>query len=164
MHRLIVTGWVALLEQKFQRVFLGLLATNVYLIVLLYVRPYKTELVDTLSIGSMFCLVFVFMGATVLELYEELSILYGDGASASVLGFSSQEQIVYVMIALTFVLLLLLTGLVLYHVINARALPIFRIMELHEPPELNLKTGMVWHLFLSRAFVREPERKELKPT
>ncbi|KAL1523059.1 hypothetical protein AB1Y20_018019 [Prymnesium parvum] len=114
IRRTILTGWVLLIDEdkKFARLLVAILITLAYFCALLVVKPYRFAEDNILAITSQLLLVFIFLAAILLHLFKAIEFRQGLAAAQQTMVFSSQEQIVSVIILATFAMLILLGALV----------------------------------------------------
>ena len=106
VQRLALSGFMQLVpdEIAFIRILCGLMITFVYLVLLQIMRPYRREDLSFIAVASQFALSQVFLGATCLELYQHLW-QESETIAARVLGFTSEEQIVLLLLIFNFAIL-----------------------------------------------------------
>ena len=152
-QRLILTGWVLLIPIEFDawRIFLGLLTAIAYLSLVQFVRPYKRKELNTLAIAAQFSLVCVFLGGAFIKLFSGDGVdgATCDGADASDANENNVLTIVGIMVAFNFFVLVMYVTLAAYQFSASSVLPSVRLMATGQTPELELHSGLRFHLFLS---------------
>ena len=126
----------------------GLVMTIIYLALLLATQPYKRRDLDMLANAAQFALVCVFLCATCLRLFQDWETEVDGGTVAKVLGFESTVQIVAMMLILNLSILLIAIFGISLQALLAHDVPTVRIVGSGDPPELQLYSGMHYHVFL----------------
>ena len=133
----------------FVRILGGLVLSIVYLCLLCSLKPFKRRDLDFLSICSQFSLVCVFLGATLLRLFQDIEMGPGHDWAVGVLGFESEVEIVAVMLVFNVSALLIALVGIMFQTIFDHDLPTLRLVETREVPDLDLSEGLRWHTFVS---------------
>jgi hypothetical protein len=158
LQRLIISGWLLLIPAHYEawRIFLGLLTAVGYLTLLQFVQPYKRATTNTIAIAAQFSLVCVFLGGTFIKVFvnangadECAAAADDDGNAADEANNRAKLRVVVIMIFFNFMVLTLFLGLALYQFTTIEVLPSVRLAETRLMPELRLKPGQTWHIFLS---------------
>ena len=124
----------------------------VYLVLVLFVKPYKRRDLDNLAIGSQFCLVCVLMGGIVIKLFDEIDEL-GPGYAQRVLGLSSATHVVPVMLVLNFSVLIIIVVSTSIQSTNGLGYGALQLSgDYHGSIDLSLSKGIEYHLFLSHCW------------
>ena len=138
----------------------GLLVALAYLTLLQFVRPYKRETINLLAIAAQFSLVCVYLGGAFVKVFAHPAAGAG-GAAAAADAASSEDssdddtavlRVVIIMVAFNFAVLTLYVSLAAYQFATRDALPQIRLVSSGQPPELRLRKGCKWHLFLSHVW------------
>ena len=148
--RSFVTGFVMLIpaEKSFVRTMVSLVFSLVALVVTLTACPYRRSEDNTLAVASMLMLVFTFLGAIVIKVFEEFSASDLE-LTRRVLGFGSVEGFVGMLIGCTVLMLIVVLGAALYSLRTEHSLRIWRLKDTKAPPVLSRESGHKWMLFLS---------------
>ena len=152
MLRLVLVGFVLLIREELWRLLAGTMVALMYLVVIQLVRPYKRNDVNMMAIGTQFCLVCVFMGATFVKVFNDLETTYGLDDAQEFTGFDSSHRIVVAMIAFNLVVLIMIGSLTLYELSHEDSLPTVRRIGTKMVPELEASAAIKWHLFLSHVW------------
>ena len=168
VQRLVLTGWLLLIPSTHDswRIFAGLLvavsrASRVrarflatsrtpprqigYLTLLQFVRPYKRDTINLLAIAAQFSLVCVYLGGAFVKVFANATTGddANDGTSTAVF------RVVIIMVVFNFAVLTLFLSLAMYQFAMSEVLPSIRLAATGQAPELRLRKGQTWHLFLS---------------
>lgn len=131
------------------RILGGLLLSIVYCMLLCALKPFKRQDLNFLSICSQFALVCVFLGATLLRLFQDIETEGTTAMAVGVLGFESEAEIVAVMLVFNLsALLVAAVGIVIQSFFDLD-LPTLRLVETREVPDLDVAEGLKWHTFVS---------------
>ena len=153
LQRLCISGFLQLIPDShgFVRVLTGLMATVLYLALLLATQPYKRRDFNLLANAAQFALVCVFFGSVCMRLMQDLETvaLLDEETVERVLGFSTSSQIVGSILCLNLSILVFSLAGVALQAAYAHELPTLRLVASRDPPELELGHGLQWHLFLS---------------
>jgi hypothetical protein len=112
IQRTVLTGWLQLVnkELKFMRLLMALLLTIGFLVTLNVCRPYRRKFDQTMAAGCQVVFVCIFLGGMVVLLFEDIDsharVL--PGHATELLGLSSSEEAVAMMICVAFGMLVLL--------------------------------------------------------
>ena len=151
LQRMCIVGYFQVIpeEYAFIRVLSGLLLSIVYAMSICSLKPYKRFDVDVLAITSQFALVCVFVGATVLRLFDDLEAAVDTETAVELTGFSSTVQVVAVMLIFNLsTFAVALAGIAIQGATQAE-LPVIRGIADNQLPELSIGNEMRYHLFLS---------------
>jgi predicted outer membrane repeat protein len=156
IQRLVLVGFIQMIPERsvtrsfgFMRILGGLTISMVYCMLLCALKPFKRRDLDLLSICSQFALVCVFLGATLLRLFQDIEMGPGREWAVGVLGFESEDEIVAVMLVFNLsALLIAAVGIVIQSFFD-HDLPTLRLMETREVPDLAVAQGLKWHTFVS---------------
>ena len=131
-----------------------------YLTLLQFVRPYKRETINLLAIAAQFSLVCVYLGGAFIKVFakpaagSEGAVAASDDASSE--GSSEDDRavlrVVIIMVFFNFAVLALYVSLATYQFATRDVLPQIRLVASGQPPELRLRKGCKWHLFLSHVW------------
>jgi len=158
VFRLTIGGYLLLIPDSvpFLRLIAALLVALMFMVLLMLTRPYKKQDVNLMAQGALFMLVCILVTSLCLQLYEGISgYTYacsaedGDAIANDLMGFSSDDQIVYIMIAFNATVLVCFFAITAWQAWKERGLPNIRLLQTKEIPELSLGRGQKWHLFLS---------------
>lgn len=148
-QRIFIVGFVQLISPTlgYVRLLVGVLVTIGYLVFLMLIAPYKRGDVGALATACQALLVCLFLAAQSVRLFTELEQLGGFGYD--VLGFSSVDQVVGLMVGFNLLLLVVFAVITVYQLSTQRAIPLLRLVMTKEPPDLTLGQKARYHLFLS---------------
>jgi len=154
VQRLVLTGWLLLIPSSHDawRIFAGLLVAVGYLTLLQFVRPYKRSTINLLATAVQFSLVCVYLGGAFVKVFADSTTVAadddgddGDDEDSSTAKF----RVVVVMVVFNFAVLALFVSLAAYQFATRDVLPSIRLVTSKQVPELKLRKGEKWHLFLS---------------
>ena len=150
LRRTTLVGYVLLIpvEQAFARIVVGLLVSLAYLICLLATKPYVRAVDDYLATGCSSILVFVFLGAMIIRIHNQITESYSMAVAADILVFQD-TQLTSLLIALCFAVLVVLVLVLAVEIRRARRAVYARWESDHSivAPQ-RLKPGQ-YHTFIS---------------
>lgn len=148
LQRLSLTGFVRLLPvSDFERLVLGFLLSVLYLVLLLLLRPFKRRDLGHLAVLAQVVVVGVFFAAMAIKLVSDL------GPNAAVLtGIGSTDTLATALLVFVFGVVAVNFLVVITQTAAGPELPEIRLVETDQPPELSIKPGCRWHLFLSHTW------------
>ena len=152
LYRLGLIGYVQLIpsDKKLIRLLVGLIISIIYSFLIVMTKPFAADQVDTLSIATQICLVFMFLAVTVLQIYDSFAALGGDLA-LKITGFSSREQVGVIIIVFLVGVFIVFAFMLISDALKAQT----RLLLLRsdsQPPNLSFEKGMRYHLFLSHVW------------
>ena len=113
------------------------------------VNSYKRPEDSVLAAGCQLTLVFAFVGATYIRLFNEIELLTSNAVASRVMVFTSTTVIAMPLVFVTLAAAVMMLW-IMVHVLRAQEdLPSVRLSSTKMPPELTMERCMVWHLFLS---------------
>ena len=120
-RRTILTGWLLLLDEslRFIRLLLATCISIAFLSLLVSVKPYKRPVDDFIAITSQVVLVCIFICAMLIDLFKAFETRSSLADAQAAMGFDSDVQIVWVVILLSFGMLLLQLGALFFEAIRA---------------------------------------------
>ena len=145
--------------QGYTRLVIGVLVSLVTLLALLLRHPYRNEEDHLVAVSSQCLLLVVFIGASYIKAYEDTDTLLrslgqleeGESFSRTIYGFSSSDQIVMFLLVFTFGLLVILLTTLSALIRQQGIMQTLRLKSTGKPPELTIRNGQVYHLFLSHS-------------
>ena len=161
LRRTALTGWVLLLPEKkrFLRLVTGLLISLLSSFGLLISKPFHREEDDMLSILCQVLLVCVYLGALLVENFNNFvdvgsSVKPDDPESfaARYLGFSSSTNIVTLMITFSVTVVILAASSALWRMWREGLVATFRLIKTKNHPETGFGKKIRFHLFLSHTW------------
>jgi hypothetical protein len=156
-QRMLVIGFFRLIPDRLSliRLQLGLLTTLVYMVLLLFMKPFKREDLDILAIGSQICVLAFFFGALNIKLHEEVTDHAPDreGLALAVTGFTSALELAMVIFSFNMMTLVLFFATTLYQMVTTPRTKTLRLVSTDQPPELTIDAKSTYHLFLSHVSV-----------
>ena len=111
---------------------------------------------NLLAAGCQLSLVFSFLGAMLIRLYEEFSLIYGEVVVARIMVFSSTAVVAAPLVGITLLMLILMLLIMIILIQHEGRQPIIRLVATGMPPRLALTSGQKWHLFLSHVNAKLP--------
>ena len=87
-------------EQAFARIFSALLISIIFLLCLLTARPYRNRVDERLAAACASTLVFIFLGAMLVRIYEQIATESGPAAATEMLVFTGTHTLTGVLIGL----------------------------------------------------------------
>ena len=129
-------------NDKILRLILGLLIALLGLTVQLITQPFKKSSDDNVYCVVQLMLVLFFALGIMVKLCDT-----GDSCSA-IVGVASAYEVSVVMICGSFLVLAIPLGMFARQLVLAQAVPVLRDARTMEPPELLLRKGERYHLFL----------------
>ena len=163
-RRIILTGGLLIIHDRDStiRLILALLTSLFWLVLLISTYPFERLEFDILSIASSVVLTFIYVGALLVKLHSDfevnftayvgarLTLEHVTATVAATLNFRKSETIVLLMNVFTVVVLCLVVSLFLQKACADRLAQQYRFrVEGGTLPELMLRSGHRWHLFLS---------------
>ena len=155
IRRTFLSGWVLFIfstEQTFLRLVAALLYSVAALVLLLTIRPYRRSEDHFLAAGCQLVIVFSFIGAMLIRLFEEFSTVYSTAVVHQVMVFRSATAIANPLLFLTMIMVLLMLLIMTVIIHKETKLLAIRLEATGAPPALNLCKGQKWHLFLSHTW------------
>ena len=102
-----------------------------------------------IAVANHFMLTVVFIGAGYIKGFEETDAIGMEGFAHQIYGFTTTDQVAFLLLIFTIAMLVLLLVVLLYIVAREGHLPKIRLMGTGKPPELTLLKGQRFHLFNS---------------
>jgi hypothetical protein len=149
-QRSVLTGWLILIpaERDFLRLIAAWLTSLAMLVWTLSSRPYRRTEDNFLATMSTLLLNLAYMGAFLVKTFEDVSS--ADNVLARrVLGFSSTNSIVAVLLSFMVVMMLVLLTVSVHTLRSEERMPILLLKETHMTPKLSYAPGHKWMLFIS---------------
>jgi hypothetical protein len=135
-------------ERDFLRLLAALLTSLAMLVWTLTSRPYRRTEDNILATACILLLILTYFGALLIKTFEDFSATDKDLARR-VLGFSSTDSIVGVMLTFTVVMLLILAAAAVHTLRSEGRMAILLLKETRLPPKISLVAGQKWMLFVS---------------
>ena len=150
-RKLVLTGFVLLIpeERAFVRLVVATLICSCYAVALAVVRPYKRVEDNVLAVATSLVLLLLFLGTNWTIIFLGIEERSGIDDADAVLGFRSLNAIVDTMIGLVAVVLVFFSIGAIVAARRVAKIPKIRLVSTKQPPELNIVTGLTWHLFNS---------------
>ena len=153
VQRLVITGFVQWISHAYLRLLTGMLVSSAYLIVMLAVKPHKRTDVGVMALATQSATVLSMYMATCISLFSSLSDADVLGLASEVLGFDSIGAFMATLIATSFLFLGCFLFFTIYQAaMGSRNLQYMRLRASGQPPDLALKDGKHFHLFLSHCW------------
>ena len=111
-------------------------------------RPYRRTEDNILASTSVLMLILAYFGALLIKTFEDFSATDKE-LTQRVLGFSSTDSIVSMMLAFTVSMLILLAGSAVHSLHSEERMPILLLKETRLAPKLTHAAGQKWMLFIS---------------
>ena len=148
LQRLALTGFVRLLPvTRFERLVLGFALSFFYLLLLLLLRPYKRPEVGRLAALAQFVVSCAFFIAMAIQLLNEL-----DATAVLLTGLTSTDSLATALLVFVFAVIGTHFLVILAEAISQEELQQILSVDTSLPPELSVKPGMCWHIFLSHTW------------
>ncbi len=155
-ERLVVVGFLQWIPSDFGliRIQCGLLTTLAYMTILSYLKPFKRDDLDVLSLGAQLAILGFFFGALNIRLHTDLvTVRPEDDALAQLItGFSDDFMLSLVIFALNVAVFLIFCAMTAYQVVTTAQTTTLLLVGSNRPPELRLTSGRRYHLFLSHVW------------
>ena len=120
------------------------------MVLLLLLQPFRRVDLNVLaSVAVQFSLVTIFLGGLFLKMFQEWSHWTSVRLAIRVVGVSSEEWIVSLLILVNFVVLALFVAVTIYQGFATRDLSSLRFSDNGQVPELRAAPSIKYHLFLS---------------
>ncbi|EOD36171.1 hypothetical protein EMIHUDRAFT_226764 [Emiliania huxleyi CCMP1516] len=151
-RKLVLTGFVLLIpeENAFLRLVVATLVCSCYAVALAVVRPYKRVGDDVLAVATSLVLLLLFLGANWTTIFLGIEERHPDTEeAAAILGFGKLNGVVNSMLVLVAVTLLFFLIGAVVAARRVAMIPTIQLASTKQPPELDIGTGITWHLFLS---------------
>jgi len=150
-QRMFIIGFVQWIPhtQLFVRTLFGTLVSFGYLVLLFSVKPYRRQDVATAALAVQSAMVLIFLMAQCIQLFTSLRTAYSLLGATYILGFTSEVSLVAAMIATNLTLFAMFILFTLYHAVFGNRVQVLRLSSTGQVPEIGLKRGMQFHLFLS---------------
>ena len=110
---------------------------------------HKRSDVGILAYVSQIVMVVIFMMFVMFRLFNSLDEEASDNLASKILGFSSIDTLVVTTISVTFAFITFFVGVTVYQAFSSADVELLRLTTSGQPPDLTLKDGMAFHLFLS---------------
>ena len=151
VRRTILVGWVLLIptDKTFLRLVVALLLSVTSLAVLLSASPYKRPEDNVLAAGCQLTLSFSLIGVTYIRIYNEIQLATSGAVVQRIMSFSSTSVIALPVLVITFSSIALMITIMVSIIRKEGFQASIRLSKTGQPPELTLKKGHKWHLFLS---------------
>uniref|UniRef100_A0A7S0L0T4 TIR domain-containing protein n=1 Tax=Coccolithus braarudii TaxID=221442 RepID=A0A7S0L0T4_9EUKA len=160
IERLLLGGFMLVLfpEERFAmfRIITALLVAVLFLVVLMFSRPYKNRQLALFSIMTQFSTFCCLLGGLCIKLFVDLEdFLYAcpeqDGTliAVRVTGFDNTLQIILSIILFTVIVLVIFVIGTFVQVAGERSVKRIRLVSTRDYPELSISKKHKWHLFLS---------------
>ena len=149
VRKLFLVGFINFIDQnegsnKLLRLTVAVAVSSAFMLVLLYVRPYKRQDDFQLSMLSSFLITLAFSFGYILKICENED----DGACKKYVGFGVDDSLgASVLVTILVILMLVITIVAL--MIQTRYAPIARLKQTGYPPNLNLPEDCEYHVFMS---------------
>ena len=158
LYRLVLVGFVQLIppEYGFLRIIMALLVSMSYSVLLAHAVPFKRQEHNVMALLSQSLLIAYLMGVLCIKLFQDasdfgLSLGYPRLAS-DLIGLSSDGAISNVLVAATFVLILVFVAILVVQATRLHKGAIILLAATKRPPDLTLADAMKYHLFLSHVW------------
>ena len=154
-QRSILTGWLILIpaELSFLRLVAALLTSLAVLVWTLSARPYRRTEDSILAVVAVLLLTLGFTGALLVKTFEDFSeAVTNPELVQQVLGFSSPDGIVTILIVFTVVMIFLIAVAGVYSLRSEGRMGILLLKESRQRPMLSWHPGQVWMLFISHTW------------
>ena len=163
-QRSILTGWLILIpaERDFLRLVAALLTSLAVLVWTLTSRPYRRTEDNILASTSILLLNLAYFGGLLVKTFEDVSAS-DTHLAQRVLGFSSTESIVGMMLAFTVVMLLVLAAAAVHTLRSEGRMAVLLLTEDRLPPKLSLAHGQRWMLFNSHIWSTGQDQASARP-
>jgi len=161
-QRMFVIGMVQWIPhtQLFIRILFGTLASFLYLAVLFLVRPYKRNDVLLAAFAIQSAIILILFSALCIQLFTSLHAV-DPLLTMRVLGFDSMDSLVAIMIITNLSLFATFILFTVYHAVFGNRMQVLRLSKSHEVPQLSLKRGMKYHLFLSHIWASAQDQNAI---
>ena len=135
-------------EKTFLRLVVALLFSVASLVVLLSISPYKRPEDTVLAGGCQLTLIFAFIGATYISLFNEFELETSTAVAQRAMVFSSTTVVAMPLIVITLAMAMAMLLVVMVIIRMQGRVQSICLTSTRMPPELTLESGQKWHLFL----------------
>ena len=150
LRRTVLVGWLLLIksDKTFFRLVFALLISISSLTLLLSSYPYARPEDNLLAAGCQLTLIFCFVGAGYIRLFEAFSDYNAPDVVTAVMAFSSTTSIAMPLIILTLAMGVIMLIIILFLILKQGRQATIHLSSTAVPPELTVEAGQKWHLFL----------------
>ena len=155
LERLFIVGFVQFIPPRYSllRLQASQIVILIYTVLLMYLKPFKRADMNLLAIASQITLIAFFYGALNIKLHADLTESdpgnLGDSLAWTITGFSSAASLGALIFGFNLLGAVLFFAMTAYQMRMQRDIQSIRLVSNGNVPELQLQTGMRWHLFLS---------------
>jgi hypothetical protein len=132
-------------EKQFIRVLLGMLVSNMYLVLLSVVRLYKRQDVFVVACGLQSAATLTFCMALCVLQYTSLETIESE-AAPRLLGFDTVDSLVVTMISINLVTLGAVVLFAVYRAFSSESVQVLRMVQTRQPPVFGLAKQLYYHL------------------
>ena len=132
----------------FVRTLFGYLVSFGYLVLLVVVRPYKRNDVLMTAFAIQVSTVLIFLMALCIQLFTWLHAIDSELATR-VLGFDSEDSLVATVIITNLTVFSTFIVFTVYNALFGQRMEVVHLSSTHAVPDLGLKKGLRYHVFLS---------------
>ena len=150
LQRILITCVVQLFDYPVHRLLVAALVTVAYMALLALLEPYKRKDLNVLgALGVQFTMFVIFVCSLLYRLFEDIETRASMELAIDLIGFSSKDDIVNLIMACIAVSLLVFVAVIVVQAFSKISSAIIHLVDTKQPPEMDLAKGMRYQLFLS---------------
>ena len=160
VQRLLVVGFLQWIPSDTDHPFglirltMGQVVALLYMIVLMFVKPYKRFDMGVLAISAQLSIVAIFYGASYIKLWDMLEMedpgtTGTDSLTFKITGFTQSWSLALLVFSFNVFSIVVFLAITVYHMHVRRDTQSIRRSDNGELPELTLLPGMKYHVFIS---------------